>query len=606
MLTNVVGRIFLLKNFRFSQNLNSNINPNLSLLRKWRNSANTVFSRRISLEAKKADQDGFVPFLEMMRCRRSEASKSVLVQVQSAQSYKELHSYCSTFGTVNNIFHYTAGGEQLHFLIVEFSKESEVQQLLTYSSHVNDFEGIPVQTNFLWFKASGRKSKLKQSKSIKLDIENGNCIPKEEDIREALRSCNNISEQISTLHNITTLNEVATRLRFLTARQVEMCLLGLFPNAIAYPFGSSVNGFGKMGCDLDLVLRLAGDKISGESRLVFHSKALNGYDRSISQRHMEVMGDLLQFFLPGCTQIRKILQARVPIIKYYQQLTDVECDLSMSNMSGVCMSDLLYMFGSIDERVRPLVFTIRKWAKEVGLTNSSPGRWITNFSMTLLVLAFLQQPDNCPPILPTFNTLIKNAGSKDKFVTEDGINCTFLRDIEKLKYKTTNTDNLESLLKQFCEFYSSFDFSTKAVCLNEAVSITKPEHSPLYIVNPLERGLNVSKNVSLEELEKFKYELRNATWILESQEKKTSNWGILEMFESKRKVYPSNSVIPSKQGRLMEVSKLFDDTEQTQESVIIKNENVEKEIQQIRTDTNQRIRNIGNNIRKVSRQKSRR
>lgn len=75
------------------------------------------------------------------------------------------------------------------------------------------------------------------------------------------------------------------------------------------------------------------------------------------------------------------------------------------------MSDLLYIFGSIDERVRPLVFTIRKWAKEVGLTNSSPGRWISNFSLTMLVLAFLQQPDNSPPILPTFNTLIKNAGT---------------------------------------------------------------------------------------------------------------------------------------------------------------------------------------------------
>lgn len=165
---------------------------------------------------------------------------------------------------------------------------------------------------------------------------------------------------------------------------------------------------------------------------------------------------------------------------------------------------------------------------------------------------------------------------------------------------------MESLLKQFCEFYSSFDFSTKAVCLNEAVLLTKPEHSPLYIVNPLERGLNVSKNVSLDELEKFKYQLRNAAWILESQEKQTSNWGILEMFDSKRKTYPSGFVIPSKQGRLMEVSKLFDDdNEQTQESVTIKNETVQKEIEQIKIDTNKRIRNIAN-VRKVSRQKSRR
>lgn len=65
---------------------------------------------------------------------------------------------------------------------------------------------------------------------------------------------------------------------------------------------------------------------------MFHCKASSGSERSTSQRHMEAVGDLLQLFLPGCAQVRRILQARVPIIKYHQQLTDVECDLSMSNM----------------------------------------------------------------------------------------------------------------------------------------------------------------------------------------------------------------------------------------------------------------------------------
>lgn len=56
-----------------------------------------------------------------------------------------------------------------------------------------------------------------------------------------------------------------------------------------------------------------------------------GSERSTSQRHMEAISDILQLFLPGCSQVRRILQARVPIIKYYQQLADIECDLSMSN-----------------------------------------------------------------------------------------------------------------------------------------------------------------------------------------------------------------------------------------------------------------------------------
>lgn len=70
-----------------------------------------------------------------------------------------------------------------------------------------------------------------------------------------------ISDQISSLYNWTKLNNVGTRLRFLTAIQIENCLSGMFPNCAVYPFGSSVNGFGKMNCDLDLVLRLNCKKV---------------------------------------------------------------------------------------------------------------------------------------------------------------------------------------------------------------------------------------------------------------------------------------------------------------------------------------------------------
>lgn len=37
----------------------------------------------------------------------------------------------------------------------------------------------------------------------------------------------------------------------------------MFPLAVAYPFGSTVNGFGKMGCDLDMVLRLSDNSTVG-------------------------------------------------------------------------------------------------------------------------------------------------------------------------------------------------------------------------------------------------------------------------------------------------------------------------------------------------------
>ncbi|KAF5276972.1 hypothetical protein FQA39_LY18526 [Lamprigera yunnana] len=548
-----------------------NFNRNFPSILKKCNGLTTNAVRFVVPESKQGN-DRILPFFDVINKRREQAKKSILVQVQSVESFKELYAYCSIYGKINQTFHYTTNVDQLHFIIVEFFEESHVINVMKNCMHLCD-EGFPVCSNFLWFKASNSKSRLKLKK-CKLNKENGNKIPTSNEISELLQIQNNVSEQILALHKITKLSEVATRLRFLTTRQVELSVAGMFPETIAYPFGSSVNGFGKMGCDLDIVLKLHTNNVINENRLVFHCKTLNSYERSVTQKHMEIMGDILKLFLPGCCQIRKILQARVPIIKYYQQFTDVECDLSMSNMSGVCMSDLLYFYGMIDSRVQPLVFVVRKWAQQVGVTSTSPGRWISNFSLTLLVLAFLQKLGTSSPILPSINTILKQNGDSCKSVSERQFEDSFLQNIN-IPNESQNTDNLETLLQNFFSFYSSFDFTTKAINLNEAIIMTKPEYSPLYIVNPLERGLNVSKNVSLEELQKFKYELRNASWLLESQDKNNSRWGILELLQNHKKSVSSNYITISKQDRLMEVSKLFDEENKpnVEEKFVKNNEN---------------------------------
>ena len=59
---------------------------------------------------------------------------------------------------------------------------------------------------------------------------------------------------MKVLYELTKLDELGIRLRFLTARQIESSLSGLFPYCKALPFGSTVNSYGKTNCDLDLVL----------------------------------------------------------------------------------------------------------------------------------------------------------------------------------------------------------------------------------------------------------------------------------------------------------------------------------------------------------------
>lgn len=116
----------------------------------------------------------------------------------------------------------------------------------------------------------------------------------------------------------------------------------------------------------------------------------------------------------------------------------------------------------------------------------------------------------------------------------------------------------------FFEFYSSFDFTSKGVSLVAGRDIAKPEHTPLYIENPLERYLNVSKNVSPEETVRLGVEFRNASWLLERmldeglpENKEEKVWGILKMLTTAdKKGFKSPK---PKTYRLVQVNDLFND-----------------------------------------------
>ncbi len=71
-------------------------------------------------------------------------------------------------------------------------------------------------------------------------------------------------------------------------------------------------------------------------------------------------------------------------------------------------SELLFLYGQLDPRVRHLVFSVRCWARAHSITSSIPGAWITNFSLTIMVVFFLQQ--RSPSILPTLDRLKELAG----------------------------------------------------------------------------------------------------------------------------------------------------------------------------------------------------
>ncbi|KAJ0248301.1 Nucleotidyltransferase family protein [Hirschfeldia incana] len=100
-----------------------------------------------------------------------------------------------------------------------------------------------------------------------------------------------------------------------------------------------------------------------------------------------------------------ILSARVPIVRFVDQRTSVECDLAVDSKEGVLNSRIIQIISQIDDRFQKLCLLIKHWAKAHDV-NSATHNTLNSISITLLVAHHLQTQD--PPILPPFSLLFKD------------------------------------------------------------------------------------------------------------------------------------------------------------------------------------------------------
>lgn len=225
----------------------------------------------------------------------------------------------------------------------------------------------------------------------------------------------------------------------------------------------------------------------------------------------------------------------------YMCVTGVTDDLQ----TGVYMAELIYTMGEIDWRFRPLVTTVRLWAESSGLTRSlKPGPYITNFTLALLVVFFFQRVT--PAILPTLDEMIKLARPQDRRRAFD-VDCTFLRDPQVFAERAqSNTQSLEELLVGFLQFVEAFPFEEYGLSVIWGDMLRKTETTSLYVQNPLERELNVSKNVNGVQVERLPTEARVALHLLESS--KGDHWGLLSFLNSQQ--YSSAMVVRSQKTQI--------------------------------------------------------
>ncbi|XP_059585106.1 poly(A) RNA polymerase, mitochondrial isoform X2 [Alligator mississippiensis] len=391
-------------------------------------------------------------FTEVQAEGLEQAQKTVLISYPTGISKRSILQYLSRHGNINSHFFYEGHGPHA---MVEFSERESIYSLqdVAQIACCSSVPGIPLKSRL--FTLTPRQSLSQALDETSVHNYQHPTIPVE-DLVQKLCCADSISNQMYSLLNEYQLTEENIKLRFLACSLIQDIARAYFPECVVKPFGSSVNSFGKLGCDLDMFLdldeigRSSTPKKTGAFQVEYHIKRMPSL-RTATQKILSVIGDCIANFSPGCTHVQKILDARCPLMRFFHQPTGFQCDLTANN---------------------------RK-----------------------------------PPILPTLAELKNLADAEDEHVIR-GHDCTFVSNPNKIN-QTENTETVDVLLNEFFEYFGNFDFSSKSINIREGKEHNKPEPSPLYIQNPFEQARNISANVNQNQLDRFVALTRECAWLLQ-------------------------------------------------------------------------------------------
>ncbi|KAF3428640.1 hypothetical protein E2986_01796 [Frieseomelitta varia] len=241
--------------------------------------------------------------------------------------------------------------------------------------------------------------------------------------------------------------ETVYRNKMMLWRYLYVYIKTAFPKYGLFLVGSTMNGFGSDNSDVDMCL------------LVRHTE--------MDQRN-EAIGHLEQILkcLRRCEQL-ELIQAKVPILKFYDSIQNLEVDLNCNNAVGIRNTHLLYCYSRIDWRVRPLVLVVKLWAQSQNI-NDAKNMTISSYSLVLMVIHFLQCGVD-PPVLPCLHSLYEG-----KFTPHTDIHCIDIQeelDIPASVLQPKNRQPLGELFVEFFRYYVMFDFNQYAISVRLAEKI---------------------------------------------------------------------------------------------------------------------------------------
>lgn len=246
------------------------------------------------------------------------------MQTHSAKTYDRIYKYCTQFGSINKTFHFrTRTKLDEHNILLEYNANDSARNIL---KSMKTDKGKLIQFKHIELK----KDWISSEEAPELQAIDGCNILADDEICQLLKKQQTIDHQINVLYSKTCINELNTRLRFLVAAELTEIAQNLWSDlhVQAFPFGSSVNGFGRMDSDLDVILYAQPDKFTYNREF---SQQLSGNRTEIIARgYLNELANYMRQYENNFSRLEPILGARVPIIKYYDNYLKLDVDLSMS------------------------------------------------------------------------------------------------------------------------------------------------------------------------------------------------------------------------------------------------------------------------------------
>ncbi|XP_035233941.1 poly(A) RNA polymerase, mitochondrial-like, partial [Stegodyphus dumicola] len=183
-------------------------------------------------------------FQRLLHLRKKQAESSILLKKPSKEDINSVTSICEEYGTIKSLYAYP-GECGNTFLLLEFVDENSCRNLLLNCQCSNIADSIPICTRLIKFKRKYEYRDPKMPVDVIEDMTTASDYKPE-----------TVSNVIKSIYTSEQLSELSIRLRFFFCAVIKDSISGLFPNCDVIPFGSSVNGIGREGCDLDVMIRL--------------------------------------------------------------------------------------------------------------------------------------------------------------------------------------------------------------------------------------------------------------------------------------------------------------------------------------------------------------